>query len=385
MIVLLSFFWILDKLFKQKKIIFNVDFFNVLIFFIVVSFISLLFNIFDLKLSLVEFIISFSYLLRWVFYAMIFFITIDIFNDTKKILQLIKFLLYINLILVLCGFLQLIFYPDFTYMAIKYGWDPHKDRLLSTFFDPNYLAGFFALNCGLILAFLIDGNNDFNDKKILYKYISKFFLFFTFLITFVALVLTLSRSGLLAFFIVSFIIFWFRSKILIFIGLIIIILIIFNSEKVQDRIIGAFSMDTTSIYRVQSWLNAIDIGMQKPFFGYGYNTIRYLDEDINVLSTSSKNASSGSDSSLLNIFIMTGFLGVFLYISLHLVILRRAYLSLLYSKSYIESSLGLFIVSMIISLFVYSWFLNSLLYPYILIFFWVVIGLFYSIVYKKTM
>src|SRR3990167_8965143 len=114
----------------------------------------------------------------------------------------VRFLLGIGIVVALLGFFQLVIIPDFTELALKGGWDPHQGRILSTFFDPNFVGGFFAFNLFLGTSLFLEEKNP----------LTKIILVSTIVILFIALLLTFSRSSYLAFLVGSFVIGLLRSK-----------------------------------------------------------------------------------------------------------------------------------------------------------------------------
>ncbi len=83
----------------------------------------------------------------------------------------------------LIGLIQFFMYPDLRNLMYL-GWDPHYYRLFSTLLDPNYM--------GLLLVFtLLMGFGIFTKKHSVWIIAGQ-------LVTFVALLLTYSRSSFLA-------------------------------------------------------------------------------------------------------------------------------------------------------------------------------------------
>ena len=99
-----------------------------------------------------------------------------------------------SVILSILGFVQLILFPDFSFMS-QYGWDPHQGRLLSTWYDPNFLGGFLGLSGVVILSrvlVFLKENKFWNNKNIIL--LSSWII--GLVIVFGALMLTYSRSAL---------------------------------------------------------------------------------------------------------------------------------------------------------------------------------------------
>ena len=82
------------------------------------------------------------YFVRWVEYLTLLWIGLDVFRTHQRAGRYLKIFMLIGVALAVLGFVQLKFFPDFSFMVPK-GWDPHVGRLLSTWFDPNFLGGLF--------------------------------------------------------------------------------------------------------------------------------------------------------------------------------------------------------------------------------------------------
>jgi len=267
---------------------------------------------------------SFFYLIRLTCLLLFFIFPLNI-NKLQK--QLFSLFIIANLIF---GFIQYFFWPDFTYFDINH-WDPHLYRLISTFFDPTFT--------GLIyLLFLI---KIFFDKKNPYRLA-------ILIITYLAMVLTYSRSTYLSFLIAFTFISISTKKIKPFlISLILVTLTIFIIPRQPGE--GTKLERTSSIFaKKENYQEGFKMFTQHPIFGIGYNNIPILREHKNNLS----HANSGFDGSLLTILISTGIIGLFLF--------------LLGGTKYYHSS-NLTSKTLIWSVIFHSLFANSLLYPWILL------------------
>src|SRR3990167_4256714 len=138
------------------------------------------------KLS--EIFISLLFLIRFIFY---FFLSIVIFNVVtyEKVHSWFKIILSIGTLFTVVGLFQFVLLPDLSFLSI-YGWDPHQQRIVGTFLDPNYSGMIF------VVIFVIATSIFLYQKK---KY--KIFSFYPLVaaISFIALILTFSRSSYLAF------------------------------------------------------------------------------------------------------------------------------------------------------------------------------------------
>ena len=214
------------------------------------------------------------------------------------------------MIVCLIGFFQLVFFPvafDFYDVFYKLGFyianpDPHINRLISTYLDPNYLSA-----C-LVIPFAIAFNQWKNGEKIKLVYV----IIYAFTV-----VLTVSRSGVLGICLVIMIsmLKWrYTSKDIVFDMIIILavvaitIFMFSNNIRVIDRILNSSSDDST-YSRITSWHENVEIIKDNWLFGLGYNMIGAY--RLNVMGSSiSISTGYGSYSSLLLILTCSGIVGV---------------------------------------------------------------------------
>lgn len=311
-------------------------------FFILISCFSCFLNIY--KYSFLEYLISLFYLARLVSY---FGAGVIVFNmlDTKIISnkQIIMAFLYSGLFICIAGVFQLILLPDFETLDLSLGWDPHKFRLASTFFDPNFVGVYLVLIVSLLLS----------QKK---KYTHVFVIFVT------SIFLTFSRSAWLALSIVVLIYGLFKNRLLILLFIFIAFSAYYAVPRVQTRLTNTTDPADSAHYRISSWKNSFNIVKDNPVLGVGYNFFRYVQLDYGFLTydTIYKHSGAGSDSSLLFVWATTGIIGLFMYLA--------SLISLV-----LNSKKNLFVLSCLGALFVDSLFINSLFYPQIMFFMFCVI------------
>jgi len=237
-----------------------------------------------------------------------------------------KFLNIILFSIVIFDFIQYLYWPNLTIMASQ-NWDPHLYRLVGSYFDPTFT--------GLILLFIL-----------LYIYFSKTkykLLLMSFVYT--ALALTYSRSTLFSFFIVFTYISIIKKKSNIFFYTLIIIV---TTLLILPRMPGEGTKleRTSSIFaKVENYKQGVNIFLQHPLVGIGYNNIPLLNYKNNLLSHSN----SGFDSSLLTIAITSGVVGLIL-------LLAALYFEFI--------NANIFYQSLLLAVFIHSFFANSLFYPY---------------------
>jgi O-antigen ligase len=233
-----------------------------------------------------------------------------------------NFLLW-GAVLTVLGYVVLILFPDFSFM-VPYGWDPHLNRLLSTFYDPNFFGGFLALVMAVILGQLNQEN--YKQKKI---------LIFLLLLCWVALYLTYSRSAWFAGAITLTVVAWPKGWKLSLAILVAFMMITLIPNRLSDRFSQAGSFfdkdsfdsslnlneisenaDPSAASRSASLKRALELGERSWLIGVGYNAygpglIRYNIVDGEKYKGRS---TQGSDSSILNVFATTGIIGLVLFI-----------------------------------------------------------------------
>ena len=238
--------------------------------------------------------------------------------STKRVFQII---LCMYLAVCFIGFWQLIFFPIarefyriFLQLGVYYGngGDPHVGRLLSTYFDPNYLA-----SCLLIpLAITLWCWRQYG-KKI-------YFIFATIVVA--TIVLTVSRSGMVG--ICFYLLCMFAQRkmkkgnfkkniLLIAIAIFLLVALFLSNARIIERILNSAN-DGSTYARFDSWNRGIEIIKKNLFLGIGFNMIGaytsvVLHEPV-MLSTG-----YGNDSSILVILITTGLIGAVYWFAILLI------------------------------------------------------------------
>ena len=317
-----------------------------------------------------------SYLLRLflvgIFSFIVYFLIKNEYIEGKYVRD--KFIFW-AFIAVLAGFIQLIILPDFSFMTYS-GWDPHQNRLLSTFFDPNYFGVFIVLLMSVV-SFRI-------TKKIYWPIIVIFSL------SWAALYLTFSRSAWLAGAIALPIAFWYKSWKISLLVLAIFIALALVPSRLNDRIAQSRSFFSRDLFSSQAKdLDQIDLKDRDPsasartislkkgweiakrnwLIGAGYNFYGYELKNLNLSKENDSNGLSGqgSDSSLLNIFATTGIIGLAIFIWLIALVLIKLW------KLWRNTQPGGGLLGFLVAYLIASFFNNSLFYMLILIPFLVLI------------
>lgn len=294
-----------------------------------------------------EVIVAWLYLVRWLVYSGLYFVIFDLKNQFKylKWSNMVNYLIVLGAMTAIFGLVQYLIWPNIGALEVL-GWDPHYYRLVGTFLDPGFTGIILVLTLILIL-------NKNWGKSICYL---------LFAICYSALALTYSRSSYLAYLIGMGVIAFIKKAprfflIILFIGALTLLIL--------PRQLGGegIRLERTSTVqaRVGSWQNALIISRDHPFLGVGFNAYRYAQRDYGFLGEQwqESNAGAGADSSLLGVLATTGVLGFVAYCWLWWKILRIRNLAILASA---------------LVLLVHSWFLNSLFYPWVMAWMWILLA-----------
>jgi hypothetical protein len=313
-------------------------------------------------LTAFEFIYSIAYLVRWTAYFGVYLVVINFVrrDDVGSLWHVLE-----TAILVFAGFgvVQSLFLPGFAQMVFPdQGWDVQGHRLVSTLLDPNFAGALIAIGLLVLLARMSHGVQAALWKPVL---------------LFAALVLTISRSAVLAFLAGVVIILFLRglSKRLLKIGGLLLVLMLPFVPLILDFAIrfGRFSLEGSAALRVLSWLRALKIFADNPILGIGFNTYGFVQRSYGYSPVFG--ADFALDGGLLFIAVMTGLIGVSLYSGMLLLVLVRCRrISKDASRSADERGLALGAAAVTVAMVVHSVFLNSLLFPFLMETLWVLWG-----------
>ncbi len=311
--------------------------------FVLIGIISLILT--PLNLSLTESAISFSYILRFFLY-LLFGWTVYSGAFPKIKMNIAKIFISSGIGLAIIGLLQLVFLPNLEFLR-SLGWDPHFFRTVSTFLDPNFAGAYF------VLTFLL-----LTEKKY-----QKIFL----ILTFAALLTTFSRSAYLMFLISGLTLSYLKkSKVLAF-SFVILFLILLAGFYTYGELVAkprSINREQSASFRLNTWQQGLTIFEKNPIFGVGFNAYKYALREYKLADVQflDSRGSSSNDSSILFILSTTGLIGFIIY-SLFIITL-------------VKSSLknNFIFVSGLCGLLIHSFFANSLFYPFILIWIFLISG-----------
>ena len=319
-------------------------------------------------LTVFELVASLAYLARWFTYFLLYLVVINSLRreDVKPTWAAAEGTL---LVIAAFGIIQAIFLPDFALMVYPesrayFDWDPQRHRLVSTVLDPNLVAFMLVIGLLVCLARMANGVAVPLWKPALLL---------------VALVMTLSRSGMLAFLVGAAVILWTRgvTKRMLRFGAVIGVLGLAALPKLIDTLVDYSRIgvtDESALARVISWQRAFMTFLESPWFGVGFNTYGYVQErrGFDRFGAGAYSAEGG----LLFIAVMTGVVGVAVFIAMLWLVLRRCRRGWTDARSTPDER-GLLIgtAAATVAILVHSLFANSLLLPFVLELIWVLWGL----------
>lgn len=324
----LASFWLLRWLGRKKKTL-TQPLARPLLSFSAIAFFSLLASLY--RFNLQEVFVGSLYLLRWITYVLFYFAIRDAVKE-KQIspAKITNSLLVVGGFIAIFGLIQYLLFPD-TRALFELGWDEHYFRLIGTFLDPGFT--------GILLVFFT-----------ILVFARRWDLF---ILGFSALALTYSRASYLAF--LAGLTAWYivRRNLRIYLAVLslFILTVIFLPRPGGEGV--RLERTSTISTRVENYQEAIGVGRENPLIGVGFNLFRYTKE------LTPSHSGAGADSSLLLVFATTGVAGLIAFLWLLWRLVSLSWLSR-------TSQQGLVLFSSVFALIVHSFFNNSLFYPWVL-------------------
>lgn len=350
--VMVGFFVLFGLSFIKWKNVFSNKLFKPIVLFVGIGFASLILNLRFIDPS--DFFVSALYLLRFIFYVGIYFVVASFDSRFKKRTPFIMILIG-GVFIVLPGYIQYFLYPDLRNLYYL-GWDEHLYRLVSSFFDPNFAASVLSLL--LILIFAVQ------TGKARWVFAG---------LTFAALLLTYSRSGCMMFFVgmASLLILLNQKKYLVGLLGVLILGLLLLPKNLEGE--GVKLLRTASFFnRLESTQQAIKIIKDHPILGVGFNAYRYAQYRYGFLKGENwriTHSGAGTDNSFLFILATTGIVGFISYLYLWFEVVKKAY------RGRFSSAISVVLLASVAGLVVNAFFINSLFYPFIMAWMWILVGL----------
>lgn len=335
--------------------------------FALVGAVSAVFAVDTFRLSGYEFTVSGAYLVRWLAYLGIYMVVLNAArgDDARVLWEAVE-----RSVLAFAGFgiLQSAFLPGFAQKVFPEGgdsmpWDWQGHRLVSTILDPNYAGGLILLPLLVLLARLASG-----ERVPLWKP----------LLLLAGLLLTFSRSSALGLVVGGVVIVaarGFRGRLLRFGATALVVAL--PAVPVLARLGAEYNKftvrDGSAMQRTVMWLRALTVLADHPVLGVGFNTYGFVQRRYgwDVVGRDG----FAVDGGLLFVAVMTGFVGLAVYLVMFALVWRRSrrlWRDAGASPRVRGTALGVAAGSA--AIVVHSCFVNSLLLPFIMAPLWTLWG-----------
>jgi len=302
------------------------------------------------------------YILRWILYAALYWVSASVVIAPSVWLTS---LVVSGVTLSSLGLLQFFLYPDLRNLTYL-GWDPHYQRLFSTLLDPNFTGIVLSATMIVLISMWKKGKN-------------QIMLTGSILITFIAFILTYSRSSLLAFgagiFMYGILM---QKKALMFGLLTIIVSVVLLLPRTGE---GQNIFRTASSFaRIGNAERALILIGEKPFFGHGFNILRFVSLERSWIDETDAPSRSGAglDTSFLFVGATTGVVGMVVYGWLIISLFRMGLTAHFHSKK--SRPFFAAYVAVLTAFVVHGVFINSLFYPWVMAWLWIMTGVVEQIV-----
>lgn len=318
-------------------------------------------------LNAMALLVSLAYLARWLVYFSVYPAVVNVVRagDVDTLWRAIE-----NTILAFAAFglVQAAFLPHFAQMIypdsrVYVDWDEQGHRLVSTVLEPNIAGAMIMLVLLVHIARLSAG-----VKIPLWRP----------LLLLVALLSTLSRSSLLGLMVGTLLIVAVRGVSRQLLRAVAVVSVAFLAAL--PRILqfakgyNKLSIDASALSRVANWLQAIRILADNPWIGVGFNTYGFVQEGYGGLRMGA--SSYSVDGGLLFIAVMTGAVGLVLYLAMLWLVGRRC--RAIWRDDSVSAEwrgLATGTGAATLAVCVQSLFVNSLLTPFVMELLWLMWGL----------
>jgi O-antigen ligase len=331
--------------------------------FAVVGFTSAVVSAQTYSLSNVQLALSLGYLARWLLYFAVY-VTLTNTLTEGDVGTVVTAFRRLVLAFAVFGVVQSIFLPNFAQMVYPDSrayadWDIQGHRLVSTWLDPNFAGALLMIGLLLEIARLTEGVRVAWWRPTL---------------LFAAILMTASRSSLLALFVGGVLIVLSRGvsrRLLKFGAVAAIGLAVAMPALIQfARKFNKLGLDTSAVARFVMWTRGLRIFSDHPVIGIGFNTYGYVQERYGFARLYA--SSYGIDGGLLFIAVMTGIVGLALYLGMIGLVWRRARRVWRdRSRDAEHRALALGAAASTAALCVHSVFTNSLLLPFLMEVVWI--------------
>lgn len=316
-----------------------------------------------------ELVTSYAYLARWAAYFGLYVCVLNVArdDDAPAIWAALETMV---LAVAAFGVVQVFAFRQFAQDIYPAGpglmtWDYQGRRLVSSLLDPNFAGMLIAIPLLVHVARLSYGLPVRGWKLALLAG---------------ALLMTLSRGAILAFAVGLLVIVAVRGvrrALVKAIGGALLLALPFLPALVAFAAgFNKFTIDGSAMARVQSWLRAFTVIGDNPLFGVGFNTYRYVQRAYGWAE--GEQLATGLDGGLLFVTVLTGFVGLGIYLALLWMLVARCRRLWRDASAPAESrGLALGTAATTVALVLHSITVNSLLLPFLMEPLWLLAGLVY--------
>lgn len=349
--------WVIGKMTGQiKKLLFGKEIFAFL-FFCLLSFL--------INLPRFGFTpASFFYLLRVTNYFLFFWAAVDFLKENK--IPVMKLLFFEGVVVSIFSLVQYFFLPD-TRFLFNLGWDMHYYRAIGVFLDPSFNGLICVFSFFIFLNYVFLDQQSLNKQK---KAIIKILFFLGGGIILLAIALSFSRLSYLALLIGSGILLLSKKtmKILLLTFLSFVVLVIFIPKPTGEGV--DLLRKSSFISRFDNYKKTTTIIRENLFFGVGFNNFRLIQKKYGFLQDDwqASHSGAGADNSFLFVFATTGILGIAAYLYFWAKIANFIIKT--------KNSHQKLVLATLLALLVSSFAINSLFYPWVLIWFYLLLAMF---------
>ncbi len=283
-------------------------------------------------------------------------------HDFNRIINsYINVYIYLSIISIIILFLfpnSVDFWSFLSNFGIIIDGDPHVNRIVSTYFDPNFFGNI------LLLPFLL--------TVIQLKYYPSKLNVFKLLILAFTLIFTFSRSTIASMFLLIFLYYIYQvytslksgkiQKNLIYTGILFLLTIpVFaNNSYISERLVQRFSStssnDGSTMARIESYNIGRELFYNNPILGTGFNFTLEIQKKLR--------GGIGIDSSIQSILIGFGIIGSMFLVFLLFIFIVSIYNSYKRAKNYEREISFFYVIYLILSILFLSNFNQLLFYPF---------------------
>jgi hypothetical protein len=268
------------------------------------------------NLATSELLVSAGYLVRWLFYFSVYVVAINTLraSDAPKVWRALEWAI---MAFAIFGIFQAAFLPGFAQLVYpdsrpQLDWDPQGHRLVSTFLDPNFAGAFINIGLVVCLSRMAVGVRVKAWKPLTLA---------------LAVVLTLSRSSLLALFVAIVVILsisGLSKRLVRALGVAAALVAVASPQLL--RYAASFHKlgvtDQSALDRLVSLAHGSTVLKDHWLIGIGFNTWGFIAERYGWLR--SFTATYGLDGGLFFILVLTGVIGLALYLGILWSVYRAA-------------------------------------------------------------